>query len=193
MKSLLLFLLLSITIPAEEKMNFEKYAKPLDASVCKTNKFADCLAIKYIQHYYPNAKNADWYRNTSISHYFEYKVNYQTEREKGEILFSFQSYSDGLEWKYWEDSVIIRIKDSLKSIEKKEVLEKIKESLESKFEENYQIEKITKTINRELMQSQPTPKEYYSINEKIKYKIRVNGKNISYDDSGNKLDSGIFF
>jgi len=188
-KQALVFLfLLSIAIPAEEKMKFERHKKPLDLGVCKTNKFADCLAVKYIQHYYPNTKNGDWYHNTSVSHYFDYKVNYQNEREKGEIQFSFQSYSDGLEWKYWEDSVIIRIKDPMKLIEKKETLDKIKEKLESKFDKNYEIEKITKIINRELMQSQPNPKEYYSIEEKIKYKIRVNGQNLSFNGGGNKID-----
>lgn len=188
MKYILILLLLSHSISPEEKMNFEKYKKTLDATVCKKNKIADCLAYKFIQHYHPNAKDANWYRNTAITHYFDYKVNYQNEREKGNIQFSFQSYSDGLEWKYWEDSVIIRIKDPKALIEKKETLKKILEKLESKFDEKYEIEKITKTINRELMQAQPNPKEYYSIEEKIKYKIRVNGQNLSFDGGGDKID-----
>ncbi|MBP7281188.1 MAG: hypothetical protein KBA66_06420 [Leptospiraceae bacterium] len=188
MKYILFLSLLSLSIFAEEKMKFEKYKNPLDAAICKTNKFADCLAYKYIQHYHPSAKAADWYKNISVGHYFEYKVSYQNEREKGDIQFSFQSYSDGLEWKYWEDSVIIRIKDPMRLIEKKETLEKIKEKLESKFDEKYEIEKITKTISRELMQAQQNPKEYYSIEEKFKYKIRVNGKNLSFDGVGDKID-----
>lgn len=188
MKPLPLFFLLTLSISADDKKMFEKLNKPLTEVVCKTNKIAECLAYKYIKHYHPNAKNADWYRNTSINHYFDYKVNYQNEREKGEIQFSFQSYSEGLEWKYWEDSVIIRIKDPKALIEKKDTLKKILEKLESKFDEKYEIEKITKSINRELMQAQPNPKEYYSIEEKIKYKIRVNGQNLSFDGGGVKID-----
>ena len=92
MKYILILLLLSHSISPEEKMNFEKYKKTLDATVCKKNKIADCLAYKFIQHYHPNAKDANWYRNTAITHYFDYKVNYQNEREKGDIQFSFQSY-----------------------------------------------------------------------------------------------------
>ncbi len=188
MKPLLLFLLLTLTITAEDKIMFEKLKKPLTEAVCKTNNFADCLGYKYIQHYHPNAKDADWYRNTAITHYFDYKVAYQNEREKGEILFSFQSYSDGMEWNYWEDSVIIRIKEPLKLVDSSTITKKIKEKLESEFDDKYKVEKITKTINRSLQQSQPTPKEYYSVKEDIKYKIRVNGKNFSFNGIGDKID-----
>ncbi len=38
------------------------------------------------------------------------------------------------------------------------------------------------------MQAQPNPKEYYSIEEKIKYKIRVHGQNLSFDGGGDKID-----
>ena len=38
------------------------------------------------------------------------------------------------------------------------------------------------------MQAQQNPKEYYSIEEKFKYKIRVNGKNLSFDGVGDKID-----
>ncbi|MBK6608233.1 MAG: hypothetical protein KBF99_00590 [Leptospiraceae bacterium] len=188
MKSLLLFLLLSLTISPDDNKMLEKYKKPLDASICKTKNFADCLAYKYIQHYHPNAKDADWYRNTAVTHYFDYKVMYQNEREKGEILFSFQSYSDGLEWNYYEDSVIIRIKEPVKLVDSNTTLKKINEKLESDFDEKFKIEKITKTISRNLRQSQPTPKEYYSIKEEIKYKVKVNSKNISFNGVGDKID-----
>lgn len=188
MKLLLLVFLLPLTIFAEDKKIFAKYQKPLDASICKTNNFADCLAYKYIQHYHPNAKDAEWYRNIAVTHYFDYKVTYQNEREKGEILFSFESYSDGLEWNYYEDSVIIRIKEPLKLVDSNTTIKKINEKLESNFDEKFKIEKITKTISRNLQQSQPTPKEYYSIKEEIKYKVKVNGKNISFNGFGDKID-----
>jgi hypothetical protein len=182
------FIFFTIVLFADDKKHFEQYKKPLTSSVCKTNNFADCLAFKYIQHYHPNAKDAEWFRNTTVNHYFDYKVTYQNEREKGEIFFSFQSYSDGLEWNYWEDSVIIRIKEPMKLVISESTIKKITEKLESEFDEKYKIEKITKTINRNLQQSQPTPKEYYSIKEEIKYKIRVNGKNFSFNGLGEKID-----
>ena len=153
MKLLLLVFLLPLTIFAEDKKIFAKYQKPLDASICKTNNFADCLAYKYIQHYHPNAKD-----------------------------------SDGLEWNYYEDSVIIRIKEPLKLVDSNTTIKKINEKLESDFDEKFKIEKITKTISRNLQQSQPTPKEYYSIKEEIKYKVKVNGKNISFNGFGDKID-----
>lgn len=115
-------------------------------------------------------------------------MTYQNEREKGEILFSFESYSDGLEWNYYEDSVIIRIKEPLKLVDSNTTIKKINEKLESDFDEKFKIEKITKTISRNLQQSQPTPKEYYSIREEIKYRVKVTGKNITFNANGDKID-----
>lgn len=188
MKLFLFLFLLSFTISGEEQKVFEKYKKPLTEAACKTNNFADCLAFKYIQHYHPNAKDAEWFRNTAVNHYFDFKVSYQNEREKGEIFLSFQSYSDGLEWNYWEDSVIIRIKEPIKLVDSNSTIKKINERLESYLDEKFNIEKITKTISRSLQQSQTSPKEYYSIKEEIKYKIRVNGKNFSFNGLGEKID-----
>ncbi|MBK8395361.1 MAG: hypothetical protein IPL26_08975 [Leptospiraceae bacterium] len=185
---ILSFILFCISIFGEDNFKFEKLKKPLNASICKTNHFADCLAFKYIQHYHPNAKDADWFRNISITHYFEYKLSYQNTREKGDIIFSFESYSDGLEWHYWEDSIIIRIKDPTKIVDTNSAARKIKDKLEAELDENFKLEKITKTISRTLEQNQPNPKEFYSIKEEIIYKVRANGRNFLFNGLGDRID-----
>lgn len=188
MKKLILCLLMATTmnITPEDKKNYEKIKKALDANSCKQDT-SNCLAYKYMQHYHPNAKEAEWFQNTAISHYFDYKITYQNEREKGEIFLSFESYSDGLEWKYWEDSNLIRIKDPMKLIDLKSAQKKIQEKLESEFDKDIKIERIQKTITRSMMQNQQTPKEFYSIEEKIQFKVKANGKTFVFKSNGDSL------
>ncbi|HMV43126.1 MAG TPA: hypothetical protein PK079_07400 [Leptospiraceae bacterium] len=185
MKQLILCLLLltTSTVFADDKKNYEKLKKAPDAATCKQDT-ALCLAYKYIQHYHSNAKEAEWFQNTAVSHYFDYKITYQNEREKGEIFLSFESYSDGLEWKYWEDSTLIRIKDPLKLVDSKSAQKKIQEKLESEFDKDIKIDRIQKIITRSLMQNQQTPREYYSIEEKIQLKVKANGKTFVFKSNG---------
>lgn len=156
-------------------------------SSCRSDHFADCLAYKFLKFFYPGIKNPLWFKNTVPSHYFEYKVTYDNPAENGEIVFSFESYSDGLEWAYWDDSVISRTSSPIQIIESEKTRKTVLKHLEKKFGKEFQIEKITKITERRCMQSQTYPKEYYNIKDNILFKVHIKGESVLFKQNGEML------
>ncbi|HMY65740.1 MAG TPA: hypothetical protein PLJ29_05525 [Leptospiraceae bacterium] len=185
MKTLLISILLfAAPLFSEEKRIFKKMdSVPIESS-CRSDHFTVCLAYKFLKHFYPELKNPEWYRNTVPSHYFEYKVVYNNSAENGEIIFSFESFSDGLEWGYWDDSVISRTTSPIQIIESEKTRQMIQKALEKKFGKDLQIEKITKIIERRCMQSQTNPKDYYDIKENIRFKVQIKGESVLFKQNG---------
>lgn len=181
------FLLTAFSLFSEEKAVFKKLDSTPSEASCKSDHFTVCLAYKFMNHFYPWVKNPEWFKNTVPSHYFEYKATYNNSIENGEIIFSFESFSDGLEWSYWDDSVISRTSSPIQIIESEKTQKIILKKLEEKFGKDFQIEKITKVTERRCMQSQTNPKDYYDLKENIFFKIQIKGQSVIFTQNGEML------
>ncbi len=98
------------------------------------NHFADDLIASYMAQRYPylNWQDTEWLKDTTTNNYFQYKTEWKDKEGRDTKFFvGFESFSDGLEWLFWED-VYCR-KNQYEVIEDPQLRNAIREKLLSVF------------------------------------------------------------